>query len=382
MMFSMPLLSNGDISAIHSAAISLKLDRLRDALLSPLPAAVAAKLPDTLTPAAQLLSDLYQLNDIGALLDGDCPVPLREWLGAAHALAEGRPEGSVFKAAADRLSRTGAGRADALATHRCGAATPEVRDAQAALYSPPADAPRASLPGAPSAEHEAKATPATADRAVPPPVAGGSQVFNFHITNSTIGALGGGTDVKVTGTVNMLPSSAAGPRTAAAQGTRAEPVTPAKAPAATAGDLASVYLSYGDADLPFAQKLYEALEEAGVPVFFRHEHAVPGAKVHRSARRSIREYEHVILFCSARSLPTPSVISELDEMLAREFGEGASERIIPILLDDFASDGWTPRPPDIRQTVLDRVPLDMKGAAGDGGKFQRALKRLLGALKR
>ncbi len=151
-------------------------------------------------------------------------------------------------------------------------------------------------------------------------------------------------------------------------------VTPAELPA-------SVYLSYGDADLAFAEKLYEALEAADVPVFFRHEHAVPGAKVHRSARRSIRDYDHVILLCSERSLPATSVISELDEMLSREFEDGASERIIPVVLDDFASDGWTPRHPDIRRAVLDRVPLDMKGVDRDTVRFEKALKRLLVALR-
>lgn len=152
-------------------------------------------------------------------------------------------------------------------------------------------------------------------------------------------------------------------------------VTPVEAPA-----LASVYLSYGDDDQPFARRLFEGLEAAGVPVFYRHEHAVPGAKHHRSARRSIREYEHVILLCSERSLQAASVLSELDEMLSREFDEGAAERIIPILLDDFASTGWQPRHPDLRRAVRDRVALDMKGAEADRSKFEKALKRLLGAL--
>ncbi len=145
--------------------------------------------------------------------------------------------------------------------------------------------------------------------------------------------------------------------------------------------LAAVYLSYGDDDLPAARRLYEALEAGNVPVFFRHEHAVPGSHRHRSARKNIREYEHVILLCSERSLSAPSVMSELDEMLSPEFDDGASERIIPVLLDDFTSQGWQPRHPDIRRAVLDRVPLDMKGADLERTKFEKAMKRLLGALK-
>jgi hypothetical protein len=150
---------------------------------------------------------------------------------------------------------------------------------------------------------------------------------------------------------------------------------------AAQSNLASVYLSYGDEDLPAARRLHAALEAAAVPVFFRHEHAVPGAKIHRVARRNIREYEHVILLCSERSLRTPSVVSELDEMLSREFDDGASERIIPVLLDNYVFQGWQPRHPDIRQSVLDRVPLDLKGTEQDRVKFEKGMKRLLGALK-
>ncbi|WP_437940360.1 toll/interleukin-1 receptor domain-containing protein [Sorangium sp. So ce341] len=173
---------------------------------------------------------------------------------------------------------------------------------------------------------------------------------------------------------NMRGSPAAAP-------SRPSPAPTTTAPLGRTITLASVYLSYGDDDLPFARKLFEALEAVGVPVFFRHEHAVPGAHRHRSARRTIREYEHVILLCSERSLRAPSVASELDEMLSREFNDGASERIVPVLLDDFVSHGWEPRHPDLRRAVLDRVPLDMKDADGDRARFDKALKRLLGALR-
>ncbi|WP_437545667.1 toll/interleukin-1 receptor domain-containing protein [Sorangium sp. So ce367] len=154
------------------------------------------------------------------------------------------------------------------------------------------------------------------------------------------------------------------------------PPTPAKT-----ATPASVYLSYGDEDVPFAQKLYEALEASGVPVFFRSEHAIPGTKHHRSARRNIREYEHVVLLCSEHSLCASNVLSELDEMLSREFDDGASERIIPILLDDYVREDWAPRHADLKRAVLDRVLLDMKGAEGDRSKFDKAVKRLLRALK-
>ncbi len=217
------------------------------------------------------------------------------------------------------------------------------------------------------------------------PKAGGD-TFLTTITGATLPALAIGPSAQAHGTMNVYAQNfyAGGAPAPTPQRHAAAPApTPTRASATDAATptLASVYLSYGDEDLPFARQLYEALEAAGVPVFFRHEHAVLGAHRHRSARSSLREYEHVILLCSGHSLRAASVMSELDEMLSREFDEGAAERIIPVLLDDFASTGWQPRHPDLRRAVLDRVALDMQGAEADRSKFDKAMKRLLGALK-
>ena len=59
----------------------------------------------------------------------------------------------------------------------------------------------------------------------------------------------------------------------------------------------------------------------------------------------------------------------------------ASVRVIPVLLDDFARTGLTPRHSDIRCVVVDRAPLDMKDVGSDRAKFEKALRRLLWALR-
>jgi len=310
----MAILSHEEILKVRAAVIVARLGNSRNGLFAGIPPEFASTLPLAATPGEQVLADLDALNHAGTL--GDGKVPLCIWLKNAVALVGGRRELAILATALRQVEGD-----------LSSAAAAQKRDAG--------------------------------------PAADGSPTFNISISNSTIGGFGAGAGVAVTGTVAMPASTATSSGAPAVQGTGATSAIPLTSTTTPAGELASVYLSYGDADLPFAERLFQALEAAGVSVFFRHEHAVPGAKVHRSARNNIREYDHVILLCSERSLPAASVASELDEMLAREFGEGASERIIPVLLDDFVRDGWTPRQPDIRQTVLDRVPLDMKGTDKD-----------------
>ncbi len=166
---------------------------------------------------------------------------------------------------------------------------------------------------------------------------------------------------------------------AATRGSSSAPTAPAMP--AEASVPASVYLSYGDQDLPFARRLYEALEAAGVPIFFREEHDKPGVHQHRIARKGVNEYDHVLLLCSKRSLDDSRVLAELEEILGREHREGGAERIIPIWLDRYVDEGWKPAHPDVVHAVADRTPLHMEGAEGDAAKFEKALKRLLGALE-
>lgn len=144
---------------------------------------------------------------------------------------------------------------------------------------------------------------------------------------------------------------------------------------------ASVYLSYGDEDLPFARRLFEALEAAGVHVFFREEHDRPGMKQHRAARKGVYEYDHVLLICSKRSLDDPTVLAELENILGREHREGGAERIIPIWLDRYVEEGWQPEHEDVVQAVTDRTPLRMEGVEHDEAKFTKGIERLLRALK-
>lgn len=90
----MGLLANDQILALHQAALSARLDRT--ALLAGI-APFDQSIPTVPSPAAQLVVDLYFLNDAGSLADGS--VPLRIWLKTAAQLSVARSEHRIFEAA-------------------------------------------------------------------------------------------------------------------------------------------------------------------------------------------------------------------------------------------------------------------------------------------
>ena len=144
----------------------------------------------------------------------------------------------------------------------------------------------------------------------------------------------------------------------------------------------STFISYGGPDEQFARKLHEALQGSGVTTFFFAEHAVPGRKLHRTMRQGIAEHDRVILICSKASLDRKGVLNEIEETLARESRDGGAEYLIPIRIDDYLFDGWSPRDPGVAQTIKDRVVADFRGTEIDDARFSAQLMRLLGALKK
>jgi hypothetical protein len=144
----------------------------------------------------------------------------------------------------------------------------------------------------------------------------------------------------------------------------------------------STFLSYGTPDAGFARKLYEALHENRVKVFFFPEHATPGRRLHRVMREGVNQHDRVVLVCSEASLTRPGVLNEIEETLAREAREGGESYLIPIRLDDYVFSGWAPTRPDLAEAIRDRVVADFTGADTDESKFNSALLRLLSALKR
>ncbi|NTX56976.1 toll/interleukin-1 receptor domain-containing protein [Myxococcus sp. CA039A] len=144
----------------------------------------------------------------------------------------------------------------------------------------------------------------------------------------------------------------------------------------------TTFISYGAPDEGFARNLYEALHRNGVKSFFFPAHAKPGVKLRRLMHEGINQYDRVILICSRSSLDRPGVLNEIQEALSRESRSGGLELLVPIRLDDYVLKGWTPLDSSIAQSIRDRVVADFEGTEKSPVKFERALHRLLAALKK
>ena len=141
----------------------------------------------------------------------------------------------------------------------------------------------------------------------------------------------------------------------------------------------STFLSYGGPDEAFARRLYEALRAHGVTTFFFPENARLGRRIGDEVHSRIQEHDRVILVCSRDSLDRPGVRNEIQETFDREARDGGATYLLPIMLDDYVLTGWQdPLAPRVR----DRVVGDFRGAMDDDQIFDRAMRRLLAALKR
>lgn len=143
----------------------------------------------------------------------------------------------------------------------------------------------------------------------------------------------------------------------------------------------SVFISYGGPDEKFARLLYDRLRADGVEVFFFPETAVPGDKLHRTMSEGVRDYDRVLLICSKDSLVRPGVLNEMEQVLVREGSEGGSDIFIPVNIDSYIYDGWTPEKEDVAQQIRARVVLSFQGATTAGSEFDARYARLLSALE-
>ncbi|HWA78465.1 MAG TPA: toll/interleukin-1 receptor domain-containing protein [Polyangiaceae bacterium] len=144
--------------------------------------------------------------------------------------------------------------------------------------------------------------------------------------------------------------------------------------------LRSTFISYGGPDEGFARKLNAALEMQGVNTFFFKDDAAPGERLHRVMRRGVNEHDRVILICSRASLARPGLLNELEETLAREARDSGNAYLIPVRLDDYVIDGWSPDRSDLALAVRDRVIADFRNHE-DTDAFKAEVAKLIVALR-
>jgi hypothetical protein len=142
----------------------------------------------------------------------------------------------------------------------------------------------------------------------------------------------------------------------------------------------TAFISYGEPDVTFASRLDERLNSAGIKTFFFPKDAKPGEKLHRVMRDAINSSDKIVFICSKKSLNRPGVINELEETLQREAREGGKQILIPISLDNYVFKYWHPDRTGLKQTILDRVVANFKGAKTDIAIFYSASNRLIEVL--
>ena len=99
-------------------------------------------------------------------------------------------------------------------------------------------------------------------------------------------------------------------------------------------------------------------------------------------RKGVNEFDRTILVCSQQSLERAPVLNELDLVLARESREGGSNRLIPVTLDRYVYDGWSPQDRHLKMSVIDRSVCEFICGDGDEVRFNVGVEQLLLALRR
>ena len=143
----------------------------------------------------------------------------------------------------------------------------------------------------------------------------------------------------------------------------------------------STFISYGAPDEAFARRLYDALRSHNVVVFFFPETATMGERIDNEIFRRIQEHDRVLLICSRNSLDRDGVVNEIQETLDREARDGGATYLLPITLDDYVLTGWKKKQPQLAERVSRRIIGDFRGTRRNQQNFERAVARLLDALK-
>jgi hypothetical protein len=165
--------------------------------------------------------------------------------------------------------------------------------------------------------------------------------------------------------------------------------------------LQSVFISYGRHDHDVSEAIRTSLGENGVKTWWWPDNAPAGGRIHRVVRNGIKKYDRMVLLISDSSLRRQGVINEIVECLQREAREGASDVVIPVVLDGaIYGEWWTAdvesgadgtRPPteyeieqrkDIHGVLMERVHVDLKGAEPGDAKWNDGMRRILAVLKK
>lgn len=93
----------------------------------------------------------------------------------------------------------------------------------------------------------------------------------------------------------------------------------------------SVFISYSTVDETFAEKLYHALMDAGIRVWYAPHDITPGKKIHHQIHQAIDRYDKLLLVLSEASMKSNWVGVELFRAREREQNKGV-QMLFPVRL--------------------------------------------------
>ncbi len=126
-----------------------------------------------------------------------------------------------------------------------------------------------------------------------------------------------------------------------------------------------LYLSHGNLDEEFAQRLADDLKRAGVDVWF--ENFKPGFDIHVSMRQGVHDAEYFAFLLSPNSVqPSCVALQELEWALEKQAERKTVGKVLPLLLKDC----------DLPDSLKGILYIDFR----DPVNYQEAFDRLLGAL--
>ncbi len=138
----------------------------------------------------------------------------------------------------------------------------------------------------------------------------------------------------------------------------------------------SCFISYGDCDRPFVDRLYADLQAKGIRTWYWQEDHTVGAKTWREIDTKINLYDKLVVVCSKEALSREPVIKEIERALGRETSEG-TEILFPIMIDNYIIDEWDHY---LKPELTNRNIGDFRDWDKDPSKYQETLKRLMKGL--
>jgi len=137
----------------------------------------------------------------------------------------------------------------------------------------------------------------------------------------------------------------------------------------------SCFISFGEPDREFADRLYADLQAKGIRTWYWHEDHTIGAKTWKEIHQKIRLYDKLMVVCSKEALARETVIKEIERALQTETREG-TEILFPIRIDNYIFE-WDHY---LKDELTNRNVGDFRNWDTDNGKYQKSLKRLMKGL--